>query len=157
MKPRVYIETSVFSYLTARPSRDVIRAGHQQATIVWWDERRKEFDLCASQLVVKEAGAGDAVAAAERMAVIDEVPLMSITESAVRLAEQLLREGALPAKAGDDALHVAIAAVNGVDYLLTWNMRHINNPALKPFIEVVCRQAGYKVPVICTPDELLEV
>jgi len=154
MKPTVYIETTIPSYLTAWPSRDVVRAGEQQVTRDWWD-RRADFELRVSSLVLLECSAGDSDAAALRLAALDGVPVLAQTAEVERLAEALLREVPLPAKAGADALHIAVAAVNGVAYLLTWNCTHIANATLRPRIEAICRQLGYEPPVICTPMELL--
>lgn len=151
--PKVYIETSVVSYLTAWPSRDLVRAAHQQLTREWWASRGS-FSLFTSQLVLDEAVAGDKSAAASRMAVLQEVVLLDISEEAVLLAESLIRGGGLPPNARVDALHVALATVNGMDYLLTWNCRHIANASLRGRMEDVCRVAGFEPPVICTPLEL---
>jgi len=154
MKPTVYVETTVPSYLTAWPSRDVVRAGEQQVTRDWW-ARRFTFELRVSSLVLLECGAGDADAASLRLAVLEGVPVLAQTVEAETLAETLLRDVPLPAKAAADALHIAVAAVNGVAYLLTWNCTHIANATLRPRIEALCRQSGYEPPVICTPRELL--
>ena len=154
MKPTVYVETTVPSYLTAWPSRDVVRAGEQQVTRDWW-ARRTEFELRVSSLVLLECGAGDAEAATLRLAALDGVPVLGQTREAETLADTLLREVPLPAKAAADALHIAVAAVNGVAYLLTWNCTHIANATLRPRIEAICRQSGYEPPVICSPKELI--
>jgi hypothetical protein len=156
MADRVYIETTFVSYLTARPSRDVVYAGHQQITREWWDTRRANFELCASQLVVDEAGAGDPQAAQERLEVLKDMTLIETTPEALALAKELIRAGALPRKAADDALHIAIAATNGVPFLLTWNCRHLANATMRLSIETVCAAKGVKAPIICTPEELLE-
>ena len=154
MLERVYIETSVVSYLKARPSRDLIIAAHQQLTHEWWDNHRSDFELCCSQLVVKEAGAGDPQAAKERLEVLEGMILLDITEDAVRLASALIQAGALPGKAQDDAFHIAISAPHGVPYILTWNCRHMANATMRPFIEAVCKDNNYVAPIICTPSEL---
>ncbi len=155
MKPRVYVETTVVSYLSAWPSTDAIVAGHQQSTRLWWGSAPERFEMFVSDLVIDEASAGDAKAAEVRLATIQAFGVLSATETAYQLAEALLNHGALPAKAADDALHVAIATTNGLDFLVTWNLRHINNATMRPLIELVCRQLGYAPPVICTPEELL--
>src|SRR6516162_3335426 len=110
MAERVYIETTVISYLTAHPSRDVVIAGHQQVTHEWWDTRRADYELCVSQLVLDEAGAGDAQAAQERLVVLESMQVLETTPEALELAKALLQAGALPAKATNDALHIAVAA-----------------------------------------------
>jgi hypothetical protein len=155
MKPRVYLETTIPSYLTAWPSRDLVRAAHQQITRDWWVRRRAEFELYISQVVLSECQAGDATAATERLKILQDLPLLEQTEEATRLAQALVDRVPLPERATVDALHVAIAAVHGVDYLLTWNCTHIANAKLRDPIESVCRENGYEPPTICTPDELL--
>jgi len=156
MAERVYIETTFVSYLTAWPSRDVVIAGHQQITREWWDARRTVFELCVSQLVLDESAAGDAQAAQDRMVILQPMTVLETTVAALDLAKELIQSGALPAKAADDALHVAIAAVHAVPYLMTWNCRHLTNAVMRPVIEAVCRAKGFNAPIICTPEELLE-
>ena len=153
----VYVETTFVSYLTARPSRDLIVAGHQQITHDWWNTRRGDYELCASLLVLKEAGDGDPQAAQERLAILKNMILLDATEEALALAEELVQAGALPVKAEDDALHIAIAAAQSVPYLLTWNCRHMANATMRPLIESVCAGKGFKAPIICTPEELRKV
>jgi hypothetical protein len=116
----------------------------------------KSYELCVSQLVLEEAGAGDAVAAEERLVVMRPMLVLETTAEAVELARELLQAGALPAKAADDALHIAVAATKAVPYLLTWNCRHLANAVMRPVIEAVCKAKGFKAPIICTPEELLE-
>src|SRR5687768_8529389 len=125
MAERVYIETTVVSYLTARPSRDVVIAGHQQVTHEWWNTRRGQYELCVSQLVLDEVAAGDAEAAAERLTVLRPLLVLETTEAALALAKALVQAGALPTKAAGDALHIAISATKSVPFLLTWNCRHL--------------------------------
>jgi len=156
MLERVYIETTIVSYLTARPSRDVVIAGHQQITHEWWDTRRGSYELCTSQLVLSEAAAGDPQAAQERLEVLQDMTLLETTAEALELAKELIQAGALPAKATDDALHIAVAATNRVPFLLTWNCRHLANAAMRPQIEAACVRNGLKAPIICTPEELME-
>jgi len=154
MKRKVYIETSVISYLTARPSKNVIEAGHQQTTYLFWD-RRSEFDLVASELVITECGAGDASAATRRLDALLAIPLLDITARSVDLAKGLVAAGIVPVRATEDAMHISIATVHFVDYLLTWNCRHIANPEIQARIAEHFRQHGLFLPFICTPDELL--
>ena len=130
---------------------------HQQITREWWDTRRHAFDLFVSQMVLDEASAGDSEAAARRLAVLMPLPLLEPQEEEVELVQALLEYVPLPVSAAADALHIAIAVVNGMDYLLTWNCTHMANAALRSRIEAVCRSHGFEVPIICTPEELLEV
>jgi predicted nucleic acid-binding protein len=156
VKPKVYLETSIPSYLTARPSRDVVIAGNQETTKAWW-ARRQNFDLYISIFVLEEASAGDSLAAAERLRVLANIPEIGVTEEVATIAEQLLAQASLPSKARLDALHIAAAALGGMDYLLTWNCTHIANAAFRFKIERVIRAFGYEPPLICTPQELVEV
>ena len=150
------METSVISYLTSRMSRDLIVAGHQQITQEWWANRRDKFELFVSQTVLEETAGGDQEAAQQRLSAIESLPLLEITEEAIALAKELVRLGPLPEKAAVDALHIAIAVLNRVDYLLTWNCKHLANAALRSRIERVCRARGYNPVIICTPEELWE-
>jgi hypothetical protein len=153
-KPTAYIETTVVSYLTAWPSRDVVRLAHQQATRDWWDTRRDSFQLFISELVVTEASAGDPAAAAQRLVVLQSLKLLDITEKAIAVADALVSAKAIPSTELRDALHVGVCAANGVDYLLTWNFKHLANAVLKDRIRQTCEGCGYRAPVICTPEEL---
>jgi hypothetical protein len=155
MKAKVYLETTVISYLTAAPTRDIIQAAHQQITREWW-ERRARFDLFVSQTVVTESGRGDADAARRRLAALERIDVLGVTTEAVDLAERFIQAHAMPRNAAADGLHVALAVVNGMDYVLTWNCTHIANAAIRPKIEQTCREAGLRPPIICTPEELME-
>lgn len=155
MKKTVYIETSIPSYLTAKPSRDVRAAAWQQITTEWWDVARKDYEIFTSELTIVEASAGNPEAADRRLSVLREIPELEIDEEVQELAELLISKGAIPAFAEADALHVAVAAVHQIDYLLTWNCRHIDNATKKPIIRSICIDAGYPYPEICTPMELL--
>ena len=154
MRPRVYVETTVPSYLTVWPSRDLSRAAEQRQTALWW-ARRAEYELVGSELLLEECGAGDPDAAAARLAVVAGLPVLEQQPDAAALADALVRGGPLPPNAVADALHIALAAVHGVELLVTWNCRHINNPVLRPRAEAVCRAAGYEPPAICSPADLL--
>ena len=150
----VYLETSIVSYLTARPSRDLIVAAHQQLTVTWWDQQRASYELFTSQVMLAEARAGDLEAAQRRLAVLEHLPLLDMTDAAIALAATLITGQALPAQATQDALHLALACVHGMEYPLTWNCTHLANARLRGRIEQVCREAGYIPPIICTPEEL---
>lgn len=155
MKKSVYIETSIPSYLTARPSRDVRAAAWQQITAQWWDEARYQYELFTSALVNAEASDGHPEAAARRLEALQGIAELLIDEEVQSFAERLISEGGIPEVAKADSLHVAVAAVHGMDYLLTWNCRHIDNATRKPIIRAICIAAGYSYPEICTPLELL--
>jgi predicted nucleic acid-binding protein len=154
--PSAYIETSVISYLTGRRNqRDVIVAAHQELTHQWWENRRQDFFLYASAVVIEEARRGDEISARARLAIVEQLRLADVTSAARELAGRLLLEFGLPAKANADALHIAIAAANGIDYLLTWNCTHLANAFMIPRVEKICRTAGFEPPYICTPQELM--
>ena len=156
MKPKVYIETSIPSYLTAWRNPDLIMAANQEITKEWWETRNK-FDLYLSALVIQECSAGDPDASERRLSVLSDIPEIEITEEVEIFAGNLLDKILLPYKAKLDALHIAVATVGGMDYLLTWNCKHIANATLRPRIDLICREFGYEPPTICTPQELLEV
>ena len=156
MKASVYIETSVFSYLTARPSNDLRATANQNVTLEWWETQRPNYSVFVSELVLSEACKGHPEAAQRRLAAIGDLPLLQISPEVRILAQALIEDHALPAKAEADAYHVAIAVVNGIEYLLTWNCTHIANAHTRPKIEATCRAHGYEPPVICTPSELIE-
>jgi len=155
MRAKVFLETSVISYLTALPSRDLVYAAHQQITREWWNQRSC-FDLYVSQAVLREIARGDTEAAARRLAAVRGIPVLRVTAEASDLAELFLAHNALPAKAAVDAVHIAVAILNGMDYLLTWNCSHIANATVRGKIGQACQEAGLQRPVICTPEELME-
>ena len=157
MQKRVYVETSVISYLLARPSRDLVVAAHQEITRQWWDSESAKYDLYISEAVIREAGAGDTQAAAQRLTHLESFPVLDINQEVEKLARDILAGGAMPGQAALDALHVAVAAWHGVDYLLTWNCRHIASANVRPRIDAVCRARGIMSPQLCTPEELMEV
>ena len=155
MKPTVYIETSIVSYYAARPSRDLVTAGRQQITIEWWEHQLTELDPFVSTLVLREAAGGDPVASAKRLDALTGIPILELTDEALRLAQILVQTVPIPAEYADDALHIAITSVHGVEYLVTWNCTHIANARLRPSIMAVIEQFGLESPVICTPEELM--
>lgn len=155
MKPRLYLETTIPSYLTAWPSRDLIIAGHQQITKEWWRTKRQSYDIFVSQFVLDEAAAGDPDAARERMEVLRAFPSLDVTEAAYALAETLMEAEIIPEKAMRDAFHIAVSVIHRIDYLMTWNCTHIANAALFRQIHEICAQRGLRCPVICTPEELM--
>jgi hypothetical protein len=156
MPSTVYLETSIISYLTGRASRNVVIMAHQQLTRRWWDMQRQEFELFVSPLVLQEASAGNPTMVRRRLEMIRGLPVLAVTPQATALAEQLLESGPLPTKAEVDALHIGAAAVHGMEYLLTWNCKHIANARMRSQIEAICRNMGYEPPVMCTPEEMME-
>ena len=156
MKQKVYIETTIISYLAARHSKNTIIAGRQVLTQDWWDECSHSFDLVVSELVFQEASDGDPEFAKKRIDYINEFDSLEITDESVLLAEALVKEGAVPKQFGEDALHIAVCAVNGIEFLLTWNCKHLANAIRRHKIESTVEKNGYRCPVICTPAELME-
>jgi hypothetical protein len=154
-KPTLYLETSVISYLAALPSRDPVTARNQQITREWWDTRRGEYELRTSLMVITEAEAGDPIYARRRRALLDGVAVLAAGEDVDRLAVDLLASVPLPPKALADATHIALSALRGLEYLLTWNCKHIANPRLQARIQQVLRAAGVAKPVLCTPVDLM--
>lgn len=156
MKETVYIETTIVSYLVARPSRDLIAAAHQQLTQEWWDNYRQEFACFISDVVLDEARAGDAEQAVLRLRALDGFPRLAASVAAEGLAAAFLKE-ILPPRAARDAAHLAIAAVGKVRYLLTWNCNHLANARILERLEPVVTAAGFRLPRVCTPEELMGI
>ena len=154
MKPSVYIESSIIGYLASWPSRDVIVAARQAISHDWWGKHRHRFDLRISALVEEEICRGDDEAANRRLGWIAQIPSLETSDQAIELSRQLMTEGVIPAGSEDDALHIAIAAAQGADFLLTWNFRHINNAETKSAIIRVVESRGFVCPHICSPEEL---
>lgn len=160
-QPTVYIETSIISFLTARPSRDLVVAAHQQITLEWWRSVRPNIRPVISELVVQEAALGDAESARRRLESTRELPVLALSPSARELARALLEQGRMPPSAAADALHIAAATAHGADFLLTflltWNCRHIANAKTRILLERILRDRGYDPPVLCTPEELMDL
>lgn len=154
MKRKIYLETSVISYLTARPSRTIIGAAHQQITQIWWD-RRHDFDLYVSDVVLDECANGNMEAAERRIGAVKGIPLLEVTDTAIEIASALMTRGIVPKKAAQDALHIAVATVHGMDCLLTWNCKHIANIDIQRQIAHHLESMGWLLPILCTPEELL--
>lgn len=149
------IETSILGYLTARPSRDLVVAANIEITREWWDTRRSNFQLYTSQAVIKETSQGDAQIATQRLEIIRDFELLELNQSVLDLAEQFLERSSLPAKADVDAIHIAAATIHGIDYLLTWNCKHIANAQIQRKLAEISLDFGYELPILCTPYELL--
>lgn len=156
MKPTLYLETTIPSYLVSRPSRDLIIAAHQQVTREWWDHRRRDFDVVTSRLVLDEASVGDQQAAGKRLEALRDMPVLELNADVISFAQEIMRLGCIPERAGTDSAHISVCAVYGVDFMLTWNCRHIANGVVIAAVRKLCDEAGYAFPVVCTPDSLLE-
>jgi hypothetical protein len=152
---RVYLETTIASYLAAWPSRDLLQAARQQITHDWWNNRRQDYDLCICQTVLDEAAAGDVDAARRRLPFLQDLPLLDLTQAVRDVAKAIMDSGLLPAKATRDAIHIAVSSVHRIDILLTWNCRHIANAAIMKELGEVVAQCGCEMPILCTPEELL--
>lgn len=156
MKPRVYIETTVASYFTGLPSRDLVIAAHQQLTRDWWEECLPKLGGCISELVLTEAGQGDHNAARRRLDALEDLPILEPGRDSVLLTNLLVEKSIVPVEYVNDALHVAIAAINGIEFLVTWNCKHLANAAIRNRLGSLVEDFGYESPVICTPEELME-
>ena len=154
--PSAYIETSVPSYYVARPSENLIQASKQASTRRWWDGGCSGLSLATSLETLDEAKRGDAMMAEARMSLLRELPVLKITSEAVDLAEMLVEAKIIPESVASDAIHIAVAAVHRIDYLVTWNFKHISNPFLRERIRKLLESNGYTMPVMCSPEELLQ-
>lgn len=158
MKPSVYVETTIVSYLVGWLNRNDLQvAANQELTRRWWLTKSGAFDLFASAVVLDEAGDGDPDLAAERLRLLRDIPVLRVTPAAQQLKSDLLKWTQIPKKAENDALHIAVAAVHGMDYLVTWNCRHIANAVTLPTVYEVCQDSGFEPPFVCTPQELMGV
>ena len=156
-EPTVYIETTVIGHLVGRILADPVVAGRQTVTRNWWPAATTNYRLFVSRLVADECAAGDPEAAAERLAALDSLGFLAASAQADELAKLLIAGRAIPEAEPRDATHISIATVNGIQYLATWNFRHIANATTRAAIESICRNAGYEPPIICSPDELSEI
>ncbi|MSV35864.1 MAG: DNA-binding protein [Bryobacterales bacterium] len=155
MKRKVYIETTIAGYLTARRNSDLVIAAHQALTVEWWANHRHRFDLYVSDIVLCEAARGDESAAAKRMVEQQDIDVLGLDERARELARVFIERRLIPATAVEDALHVAVATIEGMDFLLTWNCRHIANAEVAERLAGVCLELGYRMPILCTPEQLM--
>jgi hypothetical protein len=156
MKEIVYIETTIVSYLVARPSRDLILSAHQQLTRDWWDNQRGHYLCIASEEVVREAILGDAEMAAARIKTLEDVRIIGITAQVEAMAATFMETGALPPTMRSDATHLAAATLSGASYLLTWNCRHLANAHVLRRLQKEAERRGWDLPGVCTPMELME-
>ena len=156
MKRSVYLETTIIGYMAMRDSRDLRVAANQLSTREWWDVHRPNFDLFVSQFVIDECCHGDPKAAEERKFYLENITVLDANSEVEKLAEVISDVLQIPAKARIDAFHIAMASVHGIQFLLTWNCKHIANPEHRPKIERACRDLGIEPPLICTPFDLLE-
>ncbi len=154
MKPKVYLETSILSYLAARPSRDAVAAGRQVITRRWWDNERDKYTLVVSEAVEAECERGDPEVVKRRQELLQDVSLFPVDERILGVAKLLVVPGGIPGKAGPDAVHIAAAAVEECEFLLTWNFRHIANVRIRREVERILANHGYTKTTICTPEEL---
>jgi hypothetical protein len=153
--PKVYLETTIPSYLAGRPSRDLLVAGRQQITRDWWEFRKPAFDLYVSQAVIDESAAGDPVVSKRRLELLVNIPVLAMNDGIMELAEKLILGGPIPVRAAADAVHIAFATSYQCDYLLTWNCTHIANAEIQRRIRRVVAELGFELPVICTPEEFM--
>jgi hypothetical protein len=151
----LYLESTIPSYLTAWPAKDLIAAAHQAITREWWELRREDFNLHSSQLVIEEVSAGDPRATEQRLAALQGIPLLALTETVEGIAKELSTRGLVPEGASADGFHIAYASAHQMKYLLTWNCRHIANAERLPAIEQFLEYNGLFVPIVCTPEELM--
>ncbi len=154
-KPRVYLETSFISYLTGPLSQNIIVVANQYVTKEWWENRRHAFDLFISQSVIAEIRQGNPTESAKRLAMVKDTTVLVSTQEVIELAFAFLTDQGVPSKANEDAHHIAVATVHQMNYLLTWNCKHIANPQSQRQLRQISLKRGYELPILCTPYELL--
>jgi hypothetical protein len=155
VKKRIYIETSVISFLTARPSKDLVLTGHQASTHNFW-KTKDAYEVFISDMVIQECEKGDTDCAQSRILAIKGLPVLNVDKEVELLASELIRKNAVPKNSLEDAIHIAVASVSVIDFIVTLNFKHINNPFMKQQIRAVIINQGYTMPEICSPEELLE-
>ncbi|MCR4318105.1 MAG: type II toxin-antitoxin system VapC family toxin [Planctomycetes bacterium] len=155
-KPKVYLETSFISHICARSSKDVTTLSHQKLSKIWWENFSGDFQMYVSQLVHDEAARGDQAAASRRLKMLCDFPVLDLNEKVRQLVNELMREKIVPKESVEDAFHISFAAVHNMDYLLTWNCKHIANATKRQAIVNICEKTGFRCPVICTPEELID-
>ncbi len=152
----VYLETSFISYLVSPPSRDLVIAAHQQISFEWWNTQREKYDCFMSQFVIDEASLGDPEEAQNRLDIISILNALEIVPESEKLAGRIIASGIIPKKAVNDAAHIAVAAIHEIDYMLTWNCKHLANAHILKRVRAICLESGFQSPDICTPEELME-
>jgi len=157
-KPKIYLETTIVSYITARPARDIVALAKQCITQEWWEEKRQFFDLYISTVVVDEISKGDFMASQKRLDLImnEQITLLDLSEESRVLGDEIA-DKFFPARAANDGLHIAIAASNGMDHILTWNFTHIGNEVDKAGIIKVCEEHDLYCPSVCSPEALMNI
>jgi predicted nucleic acid-binding protein len=155
MKESIYLETTIISYYSSRPNRDIVIAGHQQITKDFIDKSALQYDIFVSELVIEECKSGDKEAAILRLELLKTFNLLELNDAALSLAKSLVSSKIVPNQYAEDALHIALATIHGMDYLVTWNCKHIANAHIRNKLEKAIRKNGYILPVICTPEELM--
>jgi len=155
MKPRLYLETTIPSYLVSKPSRDLVTAAHQQITHQWWEARLADFEVYISQFVLDEAGAGNVDMVAKRLALLGSFPLLDAMPEALELTSALVERDAIPPRKATDAAHIAVATVHHMQFSMTWNCAHLANAEVLAQVQAICAGLGYAAPLVCTPEELL--
>ena len=155
MTETVYIETTIPSLYVAKTSGRLVEAGRQRLTRIWWDEHRADYNLVCSQTVLDECGSGDSEMAEKRIALLESLPLLDLSREVLTIAQELVDRVIIPEKAADDAIHISVAAVHRIDYLITWNCKHIANPHIQNRIRACFEEYTLDIPVICTPEEFI--
>lgn len=155
MKHKVYLETSVISYYTARPSNDIITLGRQRITEQWWQYALDTFDVHVSPIVFEEAELGDSTASSKRLKVMGHFKVLAIDDIVRQVWSVYMEKLGLPERAIRDAGHLAVASVHDIDYLVTWNCAHIANGDTIRKLSLLNNQLGLPMPIIVTPDELM--
>ncbi len=151
---RIYIESTIPSYLVARPARDLLQAARQQTSRDWWELKRQQHELFTSEIVLAEIGEGEAAMAQQRLEIMRGIKILRVTDDTEALTRRILESGLLPADADRDAAHIALATIYEMDILLSWNCRHIANASIQGRLRRLAEQMGLALPVLCTPDEL---
>ena len=155
MKKSIYLETTVVSYYTSKPGRDIIVLAHQEITREWWHKSIKQFEIFISEVVIEEASMGDPEAAKRRLEELRDFPHLELNDKVEETAQMYMEKLEIPEKAFRDAAHLAVASVHNIDYLVTWNCKHLANGEIIRKLRDISKDLGIHTPIICTPEELI--
>jgi len=155
MKLKIYLDTSVISYYVKKTEYDILEQAHYQLTRQWWRKFATHHSLFISVFVINEIEKGDKHAAMKRLKAVEGIPILDTSVSVDRLSRIIVKELNIPEKARMDGYHLAVAAMNSQDYIVSWNFKHMANARVRRIYKAICGEEGLVCPDISTPEEML--